>query len=79
MSPTGNCTTPSPGTAEGATDGRLYNSLNEVRRVSGRWRELYAIPAQHVHKSDIDLDILRAQMDLDLEGAVESRNARFIS
>jgi hypothetical protein len=47
--------------------------------VSGRWRELYAIPAQHVHKSDIDLDILRAQMDLDLEGAVESRNARFIS
>jgi hypothetical protein len=64
------------GDAHRRIDSRFYASLDDARRVLGRWRDQYAIPAQHVHdNSDIDLDILFAQMDVDLEGAAESQEA----
>jgi hypothetical protein len=60
-------------------DSRFCTSLADARRVLGRWRDEYALPAQHVHdNSDLDLDILFAQMDVDPEGAAESREAGFI-
>jgi hypothetical protein len=60
-------------------DSRFCTSLADARRVLGRWRDEYAIPAQHLHdNSDIDLDILFAQMDGDREDAAESREPGFI-
>ena len=60
-------------------DSRFCTSLADARRVLGRWRDEYALPAQHVHdNSDIDLDILFAQMGGDPEDAAESREAGFI-
>ncbi len=57
-------------------DSRFSTSLGEARRVLGRWRDEYSIPTQHVHdNSDIDLDILFEQMDVDFEGVTESVEA----
>jgi hypothetical protein len=48
--------------------------------VLSRWQKEHAIPAAHVHdNSDIDLDILFAQMDVDFEGVTESVEAGVIS
>ncbi len=61
-------------------DSRFCTSLGEARRTLARWRDDHAIPAQHVHdNSDIDLDILFAQMDVDFDGAAESQEAGSIS
>ena len=61
-------------------DSRFCTSLDDARRVLGRWRDDHAIAAEDVHdNSGIDLDILRAQMDVDLEGAAESKVAGSIS
>jgi hypothetical protein len=61
-------------------DSRFCVSLDDARRVLGRWRDEYAIPDQHVHdNSDIDLDVLFAQMDVDLEGVPASVEAGAIS
>lgn len=57
-------------------DSRFCTSLAEARRLLGQWRDEYAIPATHLHdNSGIDLDILFAQMDVDIEGVVESAEA----
>jgi hypothetical protein len=61
-------------------DSRFCTSLDDAQRVLGGWRDEYAIPTQHVHdNSDIDLDVLFAQMDVDLEGVPASVEAGAIS
>lgn len=61
-------------------DSRFCTSLGEARRVLGRWQDEHAIPSRHVHdNSDIDLDILFAQMDVDFDGAAECVEAGSIS
>lgn len=53
-------------------DSRFCTSLGEARRVLGRWRDEHAIPAPHVHdNSDIDLDILFDQMDVDFNDVTD--------
>jgi hypothetical protein len=57
-------------------ESRFCISLDDARRVLARWLHDHAIFAEDVHdNSDIDLDILCAQMDVDLEGVAESQEA----
>ncbi len=61
-------------------DSRFCTSLDDARRLLARWRADCAIAAEDVHdNSDIDLDILLAHMDVDLEGAAESKVAGAIT
>ena len=60
-------------------DSRFCTSLVEARRVLDRWRVDHAIPTHHAHdNSDIDLDVLFAQMDVDMDGVTESVEAGVI-
>ncbi|MBA4067784.1 MAG: hypothetical protein C0501_29620 [Isosphaera sp.] len=57
------------GDAHRRLDSRFCTSPGEARRVLGRWRDEYDIPAGHVHDNgDLDLDVLTALMDVDLDG-----------
>jgi hypothetical protein len=61
-------------------DSHFCASLGEARRVLGRWRDEHAIPAQHIHdNSDLDLDILFEQMDVDFNDASDRREAGYVS
>lgn len=61
-------------------DSRFHTSLGEARRVLVRWQEKYSIPAPHVHdNTDIDLDVLFDQMDVDFNDVAESAEAGVIS
>lgn len=61
-------------------ESRFCTSLDDARRLLAHWRDDHAIAAEDVHdNSDIDLDILLAHMDVDLEGAAESKMAGSIS
>ena len=61
-------------------DSRFCTSLGEARRQLERWRAAHAIATQHVHdNSDIDLDVLFDQMDVDFNAVAESEEAGVIS
>jgi len=61
-------------------DSRFVTSLGDARRVLARWQEAHAIPARHVHdNSDIDLDILFEQMDVDFNDVTDGREAGAVS
>lgn len=61
-------------------DSRFCTSLGEARRVLKGWQNEHAITAPHVHdNSDIDLDVLFDQMDVDFSAVVESEEAGVIS
>jgi hypothetical protein len=61
-------------------DSRFCASLGEARRVLGCWQDEYAIPAQHVHdNSDIDLDILFEQMEVDFNDVSGCQEAGVVS
>jgi hypothetical protein len=61
-------------------DSRFCTSLGEARRLLDRWRVANAIHAQHVHdNSDIDLDVLFSQMDVDFDGMPDSAEAGAIA
>jgi hypothetical protein len=61
-------------------DSRFCKSLGEARRVLGRWQAEHAIPARHVHdNSDIDLDILFEQMDVDFNDVTDCQEAGAVS
>lgn len=61
-------------------DSRFCTSLGEARRLLDRWRVTHAIPAPHVHdNSDIDLDVLFSQMDVDFDGVPDTAEAGTIA
>lgn len=65
---------------DGDTHSRFVTSLGDARRILARWQEAHAIPAPHVHdNSDIDLDVLFEQMDVDFHDVTDSRVADAVS
>lgn len=55
-------------------DSRFCTTLDDACRLLAGWRADHAIAGEDIHdNSDIDLDILLAHMDVDLEGAAESK------
>ena len=55
---------------------QFFRSLANARRVLNQWQMEYAIASADLHdNSEIDLDVLFAQMDVDLEGVAESEVA----